>query len=363
MRIARPLGLLAPGLLVLVGCGAGPDGDSPGDDAGADAGADVEVDGSLEGGAEGGFFLPVAELRIPCKVGGVDGHCEDVKDCTGARVATPGYCPGPANIQCCTPRGETGPLPGPTDADASGWCPTDPTASPNAGLVEEPGVGGCPPGMLRVAATPSFCVDRFEANVEILDGATWKPWSPYYPPPTTAATRAVSLRAAVPQGYISGKEAQRACVGAKKRLCTNPEWLRACQGPKTTTYPYGTSRVPGACNDARTPHPAVSCFGTSASWIFSEIGWPGINQQAKTVERTGNRTACVTAEGAFDMMGNLHEWIYDDPSKYPSPVKAIDFRGGFFADTVVNGEGCLYRTSAHDFSHWDYSTGFRCCAD
>ena len=32
-------------------------------------------------------------------------------------------------------------------------------------------------------------------------------------------------------------------------------------------------------------------------------------------------------------------------------------------DTVKNGNGCLYRTTAHSYSHWDYSTGFRCCAD
>ncbi len=52
-----------------------------------------------------------------------------------------------------------------------------------------------------------------------------------------------------------------------------------------------------------------------------------------------------------------------DPTKYSSPTKAIDFRGGFYADTKINGEGCLYRTTAHGFTHWDYSTGFRCCAD
>ncbi len=337
----------------LVACG-GSDPPAGLEDAGADADASATIDATDD------VFLGIGELRVPCKVGGVSGFCGDVSKCAG--TATPGYCPGPASIQCCTPKGETGPPP--ADAgDTGGWCPTDPTSSPNAGLTEEPGDGGCPKGMLRVAATPSFCVDRFEANVEVQDAGAWKPWSPYYPPPTLGLIRAISLRGAVPQGYISGDQAQRACMGSKKRLCTNEEWLRACQGPKSTTYPYGTTRVAGTCNDARTPHPAVQCFGTSASWIWGEIGWPGINQQAKTVDRTGARTGCVTAEGAFDMMGNLHEWIYDDPSKYPTPVKAIDFRGGFYADTVVNGEGCLYRTSAHGFTHWDYSTGFRCCAD
>jgi hypothetical protein len=53
-------------------------------------------------------------------------------------------------------------------------------------------------------------------------------------------------------------------------------------------------------------------------------------------------------------VGNLHEWTADP---------AGTFRGGFYVDTKLNGPGCLYATTAHDSSHWDYSTGFRCCAD
>jgi hypothetical protein len=246
------------------------------------------------------------------------------------------------------------------DGDTGGFCPTDPTARPNAGLVEEPGAAGCPRGMARVS---TFCVDRFEASIVIVEGTTETSWSPYYPPPSDKPYRAVSLRGAVPQGYISGAEAQRACEASGKRLCTNDEWLRACQGPSGYTYPYGNTRMPGVCNDARTPHPAVSCFGTTDSWIYSRLDYAGINQQPDTVERTGSLTGCVTVDGLYDMMGNVHEWIYDDPSKYSSPIKAIDFRGGFYADTRLNGEGCLYKTTAHGFTHWDYSTGFRCCAN
>ena len=34
-----------------------------------------------------------------------------------------------------------------------------------------------------------------------------------------------------------------------------------------------------------------------------------------------------------------------------------------FKDTKLTGEGCDYRTTAHDFGYHDYSTGFRCCSD
>ena len=53
-------------------------------------------------------------------------------------------------------------------------------------------------------------------------------------------------------------------------------------------------------------------------------------------------------------MGNLHEWTADPTGT---------FRGGFYVDTTLNGDGCTYRTTAHGVSHRDYSTGFRCCAE
>ena len=129
---------------------------------------------------------------------------------------------------------------------------------------------------------------------------------------------------------------------------------RACRGPDATTYPYGDTREPGVCNDARECHPAVQYFETTADWIWSELGNSCINQLPDGLAATGSYTGCVSAEGAHDMMGNLHEWTADP---------AGTFRGGYYVDTVINGDGCLYATTAHGVSHWDYSTGFRCCAD
>ena len=105
---------------------------------------------------------------------------------------------------------------------------------------------------------------------------------------------------------------------------------------------------------ARAMHPVVEYFGTSESWIWSELDHPCINQLPASLDPTGANAGCVSESGALDMMGNLHEWTADP---------AGTFRGGFFVDTAINGEGCLYRTTAHDMGHRDYSTGFRCCAD
>lgn len=275
-------------------------------------------------------------LGQACDAAGRRGACLHVADCAGASEPVPGYCPGPTDIQCCVPR-------------VSGSCDPLTMPTPNTGLAEAPGEAGCPSGMLRIE---TFCVDRFEASLVEITAGGEQPWSPYFNP-GTRRVRAVSLGGAVPQGYITADQAEAACAEAGKRLCTNTEWLRACQGPQVLTYPYGAQRQAGVCNDARALHPAIELFGTSEPWIWSELDHPCLNQLPDSLALTGAHTGCVTAEGLFDMMGNLHEWTSDP---------AGTFRGGFYVDTVANGPGCLYATTAHNRLHWDYSTGFRCCA-
>jgi formylglycine-generating enzyme len=236
----------------------------------------------------------------------------------------------------------------PADAGPAS-CSPDAMPQPNAGLVEGPGLGGCPAGMIPIAATPPFCIDRYEAALVLASDDS--PWSPYFNPGTNAV-RAASIAGAVPQAYVSGVQAAAACATAGKRLCTDAEWLRACRGPANTIYPYGDTRQPGACNDARAVNPVVEYFGSNDPSVFAMTGHPCIDQLPASLDPTGANAGCVTAEGAFDMMGNLFEWTADP---------AGTFRGGDYVDTMINGEGCLFVTTAHDTQFWDYSTGFRCC--
>lgn len=280
-------------------------------------------------------------IGTPCAVGQVMGTCQRITTCQQAgKTATPGLCPGSSQIQCCT-----------TPQTNPSTCDPNQMPTPNDGLTEAPGTGGCPAGMIRVS---TFCIDQYEASlIEVKNDGSTQSWSPYFNP-GTRTMRAVSLKNAVPQGYITGLQAEAACQQAGKRLCTSQEWLRACQGAQPTVYPYGDTRQPGLCNDARATHPAIEYFGANDPNVWSKLGHQCINQQANTLTKTGSKTQCVTTDGAFDMMGNLHEWTSDSSGI---------FRGGFYADTFRNGNGCLYRTTAHNRQHWDYSTGFRCCHD
>jgi len=81
---------------------------------------------------------------------------------------------------------------------------------------------------------------------------------------------------------------------------------------------------------------------------------PRLYDLPQSVEPAGARSGCHNEYGVYDQVGNLHEWVADPEGT---------FVGGFFMDTLQNGEGCGYRTRAHDFEYHDYSTGFRCCRD
>ena len=215
----------------------------------------------------------------------------------------------------------------------------------------------CPPEMVLVEAR--VCVDRYEAVLdEVLPDGSSRPWSPHHSP-GEAKVRAHAREGAIPQAHISGMAAERACGAAGKRLCTSSEWASACGGREHTAYPYGPSRREGVCNDdGRASHPVAEItrrFGLDPDRMWYEgMSHPGLNQLSDTLDPAGAHADCASDYGAHDMVGNLHEWI-DDPEG--------TFRGGFFMDTKINGEGCHYATTAHGKDYRDYSTGFRCCRD
>jgi len=220
----------------------------------------------------------------------------------------------------------------------------------------------CPPQMalIRVPETGSrVCIDRYEAAVERVrpDGSS-EPW-PFDRVVDGQMVRAVVMPGQKPQAYISGTQAQAACKLAGKRLCTQPEWLAACQGPSRFTYPYGNTYKKGACNEGRPTNPVNDCFGPGGGVFTSKnMNDPCCVSLPNTVAAGGSFPDCKSSDGVYDLHGNLHEWV-----DATTPSGNGVFRGGFFVDAKLNGAGCLYRTVAHAKGYHDYSTGFRCCAE
>ena len=221
--------------------------------------------------------------------------------------------------------------------------------------------GPCPTGMAHIAidGAKPYCVDKWEATVVEVQGKTETAHAATQPV-TNLKVRAVTRSGVTPQGYISKNEAEAACKAAKKRLCTGAEWEAACKGKTPTAFPYGDERKTGYCNDSgRAPlaslHPEL--VGEAVYASSDAMNDPRINQSPNTVAATGSFAKCRNAFGVYDMVGNLHEWVADMQGSRGT------FRGGYYQDTHLNGDGCAYRTVAHDVSYHDYSTGFRCCAD
>jgi len=90
---------------------------------------------------------------------------------------------------------------------------------------------------------------------------------------------AVSLPGVTPSAFITWFQAQQACTNAGKRLPSNAEWQAAVIGTPDPGGDNGTTD----CNTAST----------------------------STVAATGSRSSCVSSDGAFDMVGNLFEWVAD----------------------------------------------------
>ncbi|HKO53528.1 MAG TPA: SUMF1/EgtB/PvdO family nonheme iron enzyme [Polyangiaceae bacterium] len=236
--------------------------------------------------------------------------------------------------------------------------------------------GPCPPEMALTAGT---CMDRYEARLlERSDDGSLTPFAPFARPKN--ATFVAESRAGVsPQAYISRLEAANACLNSGKRLCTLNEWYRACRGQHATLYPYGATYVRGRCNVGK-PHLLSMLHGNDPrAWSYdASFNDPKLDQRPGFLAKTGEYSGCVTTDGVFDLVGNLHEWVADrvDASiaqKLPlkSEMRARVgrhvgkgvFMGGFFSTMNEHGAGCEFVTMSHEPSYHDYSTGFRCCKD
>jgi sulfatase modifying factor 1 len=232
----------------------------------------------------------------------------------------------------------------------------------------------CPSDMTPVG---DACVDRWEAHLARKQSDGSFVVHPHHARPTSGAFVARSQPGVRPQAYISRIEAESACENADKRLCSVSEWYRACRGENDTTYPYGPTFVAGRCNVGR-PHLLSILHGSNPrAWKYDEhFNDPELGQRPGFLSKTAEFSACVSSYGAYDLVGNLHEWVADrvDASlaeKLPlndgikRRLKANSgkgvFMGGFFSTTNQHGRGCDFVTMAHEPAYHDYSTGFRCC--
>lgn len=161
----------------------------------------------------------------------------------------------------------------------------------------------CPEGMAHVAVgEASFCTDMYE-------------W------PNKKGVR--------PMAYVSLYQASDSCFSVGKRLCTADEWLLACSGPFSYTYPYGNSYEERACVTADT-----------------------------IVKKSGEKAECRSYFGLYDMSGNLQEWT----DTHASENGRFNYVNGGFWNSGIKSS-CRERRYSYFSQNRHNPVGFRCCKD
>lgn len=253
-----------------------------------------------------------------------------------------------------------------TDADederaprpAPAPSPKSPAARPNVtvkdGMVRVPGgtfkMGSddkeAPPNERpsRVVVVAPFWIDRTEVTVGayracVDRGACARPARS-----STSCTFDMG-DPALPVSCVPWTDAQAYCVAAGKRLPREVEWELAARGTQPIKYPWGGSTA--ACSAA------VTLAGDATQRSCG----------GKRPARVASRPAGMSPFGAYDMSGNVEEWVAD---WYAEGVSDLSPRAG--ASHVLRGGGWLSppsraRTTSRNWGsarEMGPNVGFRC---
>ena len=169
-----------------------------------------------------------------------------------------------------------------------------------------------------------------------------------------------------PGVLLSHTDGENICAAEGKHLCTEDEWTFACEGPQALPYPYGYARY----LDPRSHFPDRIITGEGCN---IDVIRHGVHFDPKKMLRnraspdaaieidklwagtkSGERAACVSPFGVYDITGNVEEWTSRTDGGRRSVLK-----GGYWAPVESR---CQPANTAHGTTHAYYQTGFRCCA-
>ncbi len=167
--------------------------------------------------------------------------------------------------------------------------------------------------------------------------------------------KAVSGKHLVPGTRMSWYAANDACKAAGKRMCSESEWIAACQAAapvddngngqtaddmiEGTAYPYGDLHTKNLCWENHEANPRL----------------PADQQPSWRPVYTGEMPGCVTPDGVYDMTGNVEEWV-------GTTAEEAVLLGGAF-DTPDDKARCYRRNPTFGAGYSNIRTGFRCCAN
>jgi len=245
-----------------------------------------------------------------------------------------------------------------TNAKTEGDLHANVAAKPPSGAIALAG-GSCPEGMVDVEG--DYCPYVEEKCLRWVDPET-KQRCAEFEPESTCVGRKVHKHFCIDRfeyPNVAGQkptvmkdwdEAKATCQGEGKRLCGDSEWTLACEGQERLPYPYGFTRSDKACNIDK-PHLDVD-EKAMADYSRRDAEVSRLDQRAPS----GSYEACVSPFGAYDMTGNVDEWVVNESGK---PYKS-GLKGGYWGPVR---DRCRPMTVAHDELFEFYQIGFRCCGE
>lgn len=157
-------------------------------------------------------------------------------------------------------------------------------------------------------------------------------------------------------------QAQLHCAARGKRVCTESEWTKACEGPDDKPFPYGYTRDPERCHgDQRWDFPDKAKVLERDPAELQRL-WQGVP--------SGSMPDCVSDYGVFDLTGNADEFASAELHvREPMTVRGKSFGADF--DNVTTGgpwyigvrNQCRPKIRTHDESFAYYYLSWRCCAE
>jgi formylglycine-generating enzyme len=233
----------------------------------------------------------------------------------------------------------------PVDRVDTEMVDTEPLPDTDTDVVDtDPPRGPCPNDTELVE---DVCMDRYEAP---------------------------NRKGAVPLVMYTFDDAVRWCQARNKRLCTDIEWLKACEGPNQWAWPYGDERHPGRCNDdkvwrvysatqmAAWPPSAASADIESLQELLDKAALTSPDSSAHIAElyqgtQAGDTPDCGGHYGVYDLTGNVEEWTRRADGGTTS------FHGNLKGRYWAEARTCQSGVTTHGDPFRFYEIGFRCCSE
>ncbi len=155
----------------------------------------------------------------------------------------------------------------------------------------------------------------------------------------------------IPDVMMNYHEMESICKNQNKRLCSDKEMTKACEGPENKPYPYGYTRDSTACNIDKPYIP----------WDEVKITHKNAEELVKVDQRvpTGSMKRCVSDYGVYDLVGNVDEISVNELGNHQPYDLAL--HGGHNIKSARNQ--CRATTLVHNTWFYLYNSGGRCCSN